>query len=97
MEAHEGRGWWRPHPSDISVDVDAVETVFFNRHQSVAFYPKSLTPLLLRLLRTQDYMKSKNWRVPLRNPHVSTEAQRSLAKLIIQTRSAFKDEFGCEP
>ncbi|EEH52432.1 uncharacterized protein MICPUCDRAFT_53199 [Micromonas pusilla CCMP1545] len=46
---------------------------------------------------SEDYMKSKNWRVPRRNPHGSTEAQRSLAKLIIQTRSAFKDEFGCEP
>ena len=41
-------------------------------------------------------MKSKNWRVPKRNAVGSSDAQRSLAGLIIQSRKDFHDEFGEE-
>jgi hypothetical protein len=42
-------------------------------------------------------MKSKNWRVPKRNAVGSTEAQRALAGLIIQSRKDFAEEFGEDP
>lgn len=41
-------------------------------------------------------MKSKNWRVPMRNAVGSSDAQRALAGLIIQSRKDFVDEFGEE-
>jgi hypothetical protein len=44
----------------------------------------------------QEYMKSKNWRVPKRNAVGSSDAQRALAGLIIQSRKDFHDEFGEE-
>ena len=39
-------------------------------------------------------MKHKNWRVPRRNPTGTSEQQRALAGLIIQSRKEFKEEFG---
>ena len=42
-------------------------------------------------------MKSKNWRVPKRNAVGSSDAQRALAGLIIQSRKEFTEEFGEEP
>ena len=42
-------------------------------------------------------MKHKNWRVPRRNPTGTSEQQRALAGLIIQSRKEFKEEFGEEP
>ena len=45
---------------------------------------------------SQEYMKSKNWRVPKRNAVGSSDAQRALAGLIIQSRKDFHDEFGEE-
>ena len=48
-------------------------------------------------LDSQEYMKSKNWRVPKRNAVGSTEAQRALAGLIIQSRKDFAEEFGEDP
>lgn len=47
-------------------------------------------------LDSQEYMKSKNWRVPKRNAVGSSDAQRALAGLIIQSRKDFHDEFGEE-
>ena len=44
----------------------------------------------------QEYMKSKNWRVPKRNAVGSSDAQRALAGLIIQSRKDFHAEFGEE-
>ena len=46
---------------------------------------------------SEEYMKSKNWRVPKRNAVGSTEAQRALAGLIIQSRKDFAEEFGEDP
>uniref|UniRef100_A0A7S0D375 RING-type domain-containing protein n=1 Tax=Micromonas pusilla TaxID=38833 RepID=A0A7S0D375_MICPS len=45
---------------------------------------------------SEEYMKSKNWRVPKRNAVGSSDAQRALAGLIIQSRKDFHDEFGEE-
>ena len=50
-----------------------------------------------RRRRRQEYMKHKNWRVPRRNPTGTSEQQRALAGLIIQSRKEFKEEFGEEP
>jgi hypothetical protein len=49
-----------------------------------------------RTQNEQEYMKSKNWRVPKRNAVGSSDAQRALAGLIIQSRKDFHDEFGEE-
>lgn len=57
------------------------------------FRPSSLTR---RTQNEQEYMKSKNWRVPKRNAVGSSDAQRALAGLIIQSRKDFHDEFGEE-
>jgi|TARA_B110000977_G_scaffold64939_1_gene88488 hypothetical protein len=59
-----------------------------NSYQPVNPYQTSLS--------TQEYMKSKNWRVPMRNAVGSSDAQRALAGLIIQSRKDFADEFGEE-
>lgn len=52
--------------------------------------------LTRRARAEQEYMKSKNWRVPKRNAVGSSDAQRALAGLIIQSRKDFHDEFGEE-
>ena len=57
----------------------------------------ALEPPLCPPLDSQEYMKSKNWRVPKRNAVGSTEAQRALAGLIIQSRKDFAEEFGEDP
>mmetsp|Transcript_13983 Transcript_13983/g.38248 ORF Transcript_13983/g.38248 Transcript_13983/m.38248 type:complete len:147 (+) Transcript_13983:266-706(+) len=46
---------------------------------------------------SEEYMKHKNWRVPRRNPTGTSEQQRALAGLIIQSRKEFTEEFGEEP
>jgi len=45
---------------------------------------------------SEDYMASKNWRVPRRRDSGTTPAQRALAGLIIQSRKDFHAEFGEE-
>ncbi|ACO67567.1 predicted protein [Micromonas commoda] len=61
--------------------------------------PRSRRMKNMRQLITvsEEYMKHKNWRVPRRNPTGTSEQQRALAGLIIQSRKEFKEEFGEEP
>ena len=80
-----------PSPQPSSHDVDRYPLCF-----SFSFFFNRVVALTRARLDSQEYMKSKNWRVPKRNAVGSSDAQRALAGLIIQSRKDFHDEFGEE-
>ena len=87
-----------PAPSPSINDTPISTTPDVAHHES--FHGSTflqLNPPLCPPLDSQEYMKSKNWRVPKRNAVGSTEAQRALAGLIIQSRKDFAEEFGEDP
>ena len=87
-----------PAPSPSINDTPISTTPDVAHHES--FHGSTflqLNPRLCPPLDSQEYMKSKNWRVPKRNAVGSTEAQRALAGLIIQSRKDFAEEFGEDP